>query len=170
VTSEISPHIWLPEPRLTFHPDRDEDSDLHPLRGLLRYGPYSANLVPGPIRVATIAPGGEAARLYSFMRELNSTFSPTERKDYLPNWPSFSAVFGLHMRAAAAGCHIELEAQVDRDFDASAMPHIVLAERLLRAIQGLESRRSEFDVLFLLIPTRWARGFVWGNRRRLRSS
>jgi hypothetical protein len=162
VTSEISPHIWLPEPRLSFHPDRDGDSDVHPLRGLLRYGPYSANLVPGPIRVATIAPAGEAARLYSFMKELNSTFSPSERKDYLPNWPGFSTVFGLHMSAAATGCHVELEAQVDRDFDASATPHIVLAERLLRAIQGLERRRSEFDVLFLLIPTRWSRGFVGG--------
>jgi hypothetical protein len=162
VTTEISPHIWLPEPRLSFHPDRDGDCDVHPLRGLLRYGPYSANLVPGPVRVATIAPAGEAARLYSFMKELNSTFAPSERKDYLPNWPGFFSVFGLHMSAAAAGCHIELEAQVDRDFDASATPHIVLAERILRAIQGLESRRSEFDVLFLLIPTRWSRGFVGG--------
>jgi hypothetical protein len=37
-----------------------------------------------------------------------------------------------------------------------------LAERLLRAIQALETRHNEFDVLFLYIPSRWARGHVGG--------
>jgi hypothetical protein len=135
---------------------------VHPLRGLLRYGPYSAGLVPNPIRVATIAPAGDGEKLYDFMRQLNSTFEPTERKDYLSKWPGFNAVFGVHMRGAASGCHIELDAQVDRDFDASSVPHTILAERLLRAIQVLESRRTEFDVLFLYIPTRWAKGYSGG--------
>ena len=53
MTSEISPHIWLPEPKLSFHPEREGDCDIHPLRGLLRFGPHSAGLVPGPIRIAT---------------------------------------------------------------------------------------------------------------------
>ena len=162
MTSEISPHIWLPEPKLSFHPERDGDCDIHPLRGLLRFGPHSAGLVPGPIRVATIAPAGEGEKLYTFMRELNSTYEPTERKDYLPKWPGFNAVFGVHMRGAASGCHIELDAQIDRNFETSPTPHIVLAEGLLRAIQALEMRRSEFDVLFLYIPIRWARGYTGG--------
>jgi hypothetical protein len=162
VSSEIAPHIWLPEPKLSFHPERDGDRDIHPLRGLLRFGPHSAGLVPGPIRVATIAPVGEAEKLYAFMRELSSTYEPTERKDYLPKWPGFNAVFGLHMRGAASGCHVQLDAQLDRDFEASPTPHVVLAEKLLRAIQTLEGRRSEFDVLFLYIPSRWARGFSGG--------
>ena len=125
-------------------------------------GPYSAGLVPGPIRVATIAPAGEGEKLYGFMRQLNLTFEPTERKDYLPKWPGFNAVFGVRMTGAAVGCHVELDAQVDRDFDASLVPHTVLAERLLRAVQSLESRRTEFDVLFLYIPARWAKGYNGG--------
>ena len=161
-TAEIAPHIWLPEAKLSFHPERVTDTDIHPLRGLLRFGPHSAGLVPGPIRVATIAPAGEGEKLYAFMRELSSIYEPTERKEYLPKWPGFNTVFGVHMRGAGSGCHVELDAQLERDFDASSTPHIVLAERLLRTIQALETRRSEFDVLFLYIPSRWARGYVGG--------
>jgi hypothetical protein len=161
MSSEIAPHIWFPEPELSFHPERLEDKSLHPLRGLLRYGPYSANLVPNPIRVATIAPAGEPRKLYDFMKELNSSYEPTERRDYLPKWPGFSSVFQVHM-SAAKGCHVELDPQVDRDFEASSAPHTILAERLSRAIQSLEGRRNEFDVLFLFIPARWERGFTGG--------
>ena len=39
---EIAPHICLPEPSLSFHPDRPSDREVHPLHGLLRFGPYSA--------------------------------------------------------------------------------------------------------------------------------
>ena len=47
------------EPRLIFHPDRTEDTDIHPLRGLLTFGPYSRGMplsAPDPIRVAVICP------------------------------------------------------------------------------------------------------------------
>lgn len=162
MSSEIAPHIWIPEPKLSFHPDRELDRDIHPLRGLLRFGPHSAGLVPGPIRVATIAPAGEGEKLYAFMRELNSAYVASERKEYLPKWPGFNAVFGVHMRGAASGCHIELDSELERDFEASHTPHIVLAERILRAIQGFEARRNEFDVLFLYVPSRWARGYYGG--------
>lgn len=162
MSSEIARHMWLPEPKLSFHPDRTSDRDVHPLRGLLRFGPYSGGLVPDPIRVATLAPAGESVRLYRFMKELNSAYKPTERKDYLPEWPGFHSVFGLHMRGAGRGCHVELDTQLETEFRASSTPHIVLADRLVRAIQGLEARRAEFDVLFIYIPQRWAPGYVGG--------
>lgn len=160
MSSEVGAHIWLPEARLLFHPDRPGDTDIHPLRGLLRYGPYSAGLVPDPIRVATIAPFGESQALYDFMKELNSVFEPRERKDYVPKWPGFSAVFNLHMRGAASSCHLQLDANVDRDIEASPTPHLVIADRLTRAIQALDMRRAEFDVLFIYIPVRWQAGYV----------
>jgi hypothetical protein len=162
MSSEVAPHFWLPEPKLSFHPDRSSDHDVHPLRGLLRFGPHSAGLVPDPIRVATISPAGEGDRLYSFMKALNTKHRPTERRDYLPEWPGFHGVFGLHMCGAGGGCHIELDAQLEPEFQASTRPHILLAERLLRAIQVLETRRAEFDVLFVYIPQRWAPGYVGG--------
>jgi hypothetical protein len=162
MTSEIQAHTWLPEPMLSFHPDREGDRDVHPLRGLLRFGPYSSGLVLDPIRVATIAPAGDGPKLYEFMRELNSSYEPKERKDYLPNWPGFNSVFGVKMRGAGPGCHLELEAALEREFDDSPTPHVVLADRLMRAIQILETRRPEFDVLFIYIPSRWSRGYTGG--------
>src|SRR5712664_2762708 len=109
MTSQIASHLWFPEPKLAFHPERADDVDTHPLRGLLRFGPYSSGLVPDPIRVATIAPAGEAHRLYNFIKELNSEYGPTERKAYLPKWPGFRQTFNLGMRGAARDCHLELD-------------------------------------------------------------
>ncbi len=160
--SQITPHFWVPEPRLAFHPNRATDTELHPLKGLLRFGPYSAGLVPDPIRIATIAPDGEGRNLYAFMRELNHTAEVTERKDYLQKWPGFSQVFSVRMSAAAKDCHLELGRDLDREFDTSSTPHVVLAEGLQRAIRILEARRDSFDVIFIHIPARWARGFEGG--------
>src|ERR1700722_11493110 len=162
MSSEIAPHVFLPKPKLAFHPERISDRDIHPLLGLIRFGPYSSGLVPDPIRVATITPSGDSSRLFSFMKELNSIAKATERADYLPNWPGFQRVFGLHMRAANRSCHIELDPALEHEFRASSSPHIVLADRLVRAVQNLEAHRSEFDVLFTYIPLRWEPGYVGG--------
>ena len=162
MSSQIAPHTLLPEPKLAFHPERTSDRELHPLRGLLRFGPHSSGLVPDPIRVATIAPAGEGSRLYGFMKELGSKIRATERKDYLPDWPGFHEVFGLHMRAAGKGCHMELGTELEADFRTSSRPHVLLADRLVRAIQAFDARRAEFDVLFIYIPQRWEPGYVGG--------
>lgn len=159
MTSEVAPHTWLREPRLSFHSDRKSDCDIHPLRGLLRFGPHSAGLLPDPIRVATIAPAGEGKKLYAFMKELGTVYEPHERRDYLPKWPGFHGVFGVHIRGAVSGCHIELAASIEREIESAAAPHILIADRLLRAIQELEATRSEFDVLFVYLPQRWEKGF-----------
>jgi hypothetical protein len=159
VTETLAPHLWLPEPKLSFHPDRVSDCELHPLRGLLRFGPYSKGLIPDPIRVATIAPHGDRQTLYNFMKELHGRAKPKERRDYLPEWPGFRSVFNVHMSAAAKDCHLELDADLHKQVQESERPHIVLADRLVRAIQLLETRRTDFDVIFIYVPVRWKRGF-----------
>ena len=160
MSSEIAPHIWLSEPRLAFHPDRTSDREIHPLRGLLRFGPYSAGILPDPIRVATLAPAKESNRLYTFMKCLNSTYTPKERKDYLPKWPGFQPVFGVHVRAAGGHCHVEFDQTLETEFNNSPSPHIVLADQFVRSIQLLQTHRSEFDVLFIYIPQRWSSGYA----------
>lgn len=82
--------------------------------------------------------------------------------DYLPDWPGFQNVFGLHMSAAGRDCHLELDQNLESEFRSASIPHVVLADRLLRAIQRLEYRREAFDVLFIYIPERWSRGYVGG--------
>lgn len=162
MNSEIDPHVLHPEPTLAFHPERSGDQDTHPLRGLLNYGPYSAGFVPDPIRVATLAPHGESQRIYDFVRNLNLSFDPRERRDYLPRWPGFNAVFGLHMRAAGGGCHEEISSRIDEEIFKTSGAHIAVAEHLVQAIQRLEACRSDFDVLFIYIPQRWESGFTGG--------
>lgn len=155
----LAQHIWIPEPKLSFHPDRTSDHEIHPLRGLRRFGPHSSGLVPDPIRVATIAPSSDGQHLYTFMKELREAAKPGERKDYLPDWPGFRDVYGVHMAAAEKGCHIKLTEDIERDFQKATKPHLALAEHLGRAIHSLEAHRLAFDVLFLYLPQRWQPGF-----------
>ena len=159
MTSEIAPGIWFPEPELVFHPERTSERDIHPLRGLKRFGPYSRGLMQSPIRVATLAPAGESEPLFAFMRELGQTFRPVERTDYLPEWTGFNSIFDMRVTAAGPRCRVELDAGFDADLAQSVVPHVLLAEQLVRAIQPLEAFRSEFDVLFIYLPARWERGF-----------
>lgn len=163
MSTQLASHVLLPEPQLAFHPDRETDRDLHPLRGLLRYGPYSSGLVPDPIRIATIAPASEGPRLFSFMKQLNASFPASERRDYLPEWPGFQRVFGLRMSAADRSCHLELDDKLEQEIQESPAPHVVAAERIVRAIQELETRRSEFDILFVYLPQRWKPAFYGGE-------
>ncbi len=156
MTSEIRSHTGLAEPDLSFHPDRISDRDIHPLRGLVRFGPYSAGMLPDPIRVATIAPFNEGPRLYSFMKELGDTHRATERPGYLVNWPGFKSVFRVGVAGANKPCHLELDAGLDGEIKESPTPHVILTERLVRAIQLLEMSRSEFDIVFIYLPQRWS--------------
>jgi hypothetical protein len=66
------------------------------------------------------------------------------------------------MRGADRSCHIELDAKLDAEFELSPTPHLVLVDRLLRAIQTLEAQRAQFDVLFLYVPRRWAPAYEGG--------
>jgi hypothetical protein len=159
MTSEIAPTVWYPEPDLVFHPERTSERDIHPLRGLKRFGPHSRGLVQSPIRVATLAPSAESERLFAFMRELSQSARPVERIEYLPDWPGFNAVFDMRVTAAAKKCRVELDGSFESEMTQSEMPHVLLAEQLVRAIQPLEAFRSEFDVLFIYLPQRWERGF-----------
>lgn len=160
MSSEIAPHVWLPEPELLFHPDRAKDRHVHPLVGLMTFGPYSKQLLPDPIRVATVVPADDGQALFSFMKELRAPAKTSERVDYLPDYPGFEQVFRLRMEGAPVHCHLKLDPGLEDEFQKSARPHITLAEHLVRAIQRVEVHRHDFDVLFVYIPQRWAAGYV----------
>ena len=72
----------LKEPELAFHPERLEDCDTHPLRGLVNYGPYSRSLinqVVDPIRVAFIVPHNQSQVIRNLLAELEQSHKPKER-------------------------------------------------------------------------------------------
>ncbi|MDE0299187.1 MAG: hypothetical protein OXN17_11175 [Candidatus Poribacteria bacterium] len=158
--NQIAMHQSLHEPKLAFHPDRAADSDIHPLRGLINFGPHSTSLVLDPIRVATVAPAGNSNDLRAFTDRLEAKYSPKERSDYLPEWPGFHSVFGVYVREASHYCHIKLSSEVETKVRGSSTPHLVLAEELVRAINRLQAHRSEFDLVVVYIPRRWAYAYT----------
>src|SRR3546814_11139860 len=80
MSSEIGSTIALPEPELVFSAERESYRDIHPLRGLARYGPYSNSFfVSNPIQIAPIAPFGESRRLNEFLSDQIGRASCRER-------------------------------------------------------------------------------------------
>ncbi|MEM9316239.1 MAG: hypothetical protein AAGA95_16590 [Pseudomonadota bacterium] len=163
MTSVFDNHQQFNEPLLAFHPDRPSDTHVHPLKGLLEYGPRSKGFTPEPIRVASIAPAVDAERLYGFLKELRSPATAKERLEYLPDWPGFEIVFRARMSAAAPGCHIKLDDAFEAHIQQAVNPHVAISERLVREIRNLYACRAEFDVLFIYMPDRWAAGFKGGE-------
>lgn len=157
---DLGRHKKLPEPLLSFHPERDSDSHIHPLQGLVRFGPHSSGRLPGPIRVATLSPHGESHILFGFLKEMKQSHDPQERREYLPRYPGFKSVFQTDFVAADNDrCLLELPSSLDKAVAEGEMPHVNLSEALVSSIAQLRAARSEFDVLFVYLPQRWEPGF-----------
>jgi len=157
---EIGANLWWPEPELSFHPERTSERDVHPLRGLKSFGPYSKTaLLPNPIRIASIAPHADGPRLFAFMEELKRPARPRERTDYLPEWPGFAQVFQNRLTGAPRRCHVALDADLDAHIGDAEQPELLLADALTRAIGTLSAFRADFDVVFIYLPLRWERAF-----------
>jgi len=155
-------HIVLREPDLRFGSTGAGDVDNHPLRGLLRFGPYSRDkisAVSNPIRVAMIAPAGETDRLVNQIRELERRHNPRERKAYLPAYPGFEKVFGVRMVRGKAGTSIELPSDLSSRISTSKSPHLVLGQALTQALFALRNLRDAFDVVVILLRRDWQKGF-----------
>lgn len=154
-------HGWQDEPWLSFHPEREEDRDRHPLKGLRRFGPLSGSLVSSmmdPIRVAAIFPHGCRTWFTGILGELNRGHHPQERQQYLVEYPGFSTAFRVRV-VEAEGISRELPAATDGAITASSTPHRELADRLLSELNALRRTSSQFDVLYLFLPERWSPGF-----------
>ena len=155
-------HVVLDEPRLRFGSNHPRDTDIHPMRGLLRFGPYSKDklaAVPNPIRIAMIAPADETERLTNQIREIEQVHQPRERKSYLPSFPGFEKIFGVQLARGGAGTSIELPSDLAAQMAASPKPHIVLAQALTRALFAMRNLRSAYDVVLILLTKDLQNGF-----------
>jgi hypothetical protein len=129
-----------PEPLLLFSPERPADRDVHPLRGLVQYGPYSKNFINrvfDPIRVATIFPNGMNSRVRTLFDEFERSHNPQERKDYLIPFPGFRTVFGVNLKPSAGGLHAVIPGNADEIIHNSPQPHIALAQLITDAMTRL---------------------------------
>lgn len=162
---KLPAHACIPEPSLLFHPERRDDVDTHPLKGLNRFGPYSRPIlgaVSDPIRVAVIAPHDGLPQVERLLQELEQSFRPRERTAYLIDFRGFSAVFGTRVVLSPTPL-VLLPKSVDDSIATSSSPHRIIAEHLARAVNVVHAQRTEFDVLLVYLPTRWQSCFTGGD-------
>jgi hypothetical protein len=146
------------EPALLFHPDRPTDTDVHPLRGLRQFGPYSRShnfKVRDPIHVGILCPSGTLPKLVQLFNELRSIHRPRERRQYLQDFDGFSKVFGI-------GIDCPLKPQDERvsEFPTAQLeaalkdpePQRRLAEIVLSGVRRLATKKHLFDVLVVYLP------------------
>lgn len=160
--SQLPDHALLPEAKLLFHSERHQEVDEHPLRGLVRYGPYSRNLLQAvldPIRVAIIAPFGGLRSVQNLLIQLNQRHTPVERRAYLIEYPGFTRIFRTGLESATGSAVFEFPQAFDEILNKAAAPYVTLAEGLSRAISVVGAHRHEFDVIAIYLPRRWQSGF-----------
>ena len=74
----------IPEPLLTFNPEKDDCISIHPLKGLIEYGPYNQKLIGDAfpiIRIATIGPKGTHKIISELINKLKSKQTPQESEE-----------------------------------------------------------------------------------------
>ena len=153
--SELSAYQAIPEPALIF---AGGNMDLHPLRGLISYGPYSETLgVPTRVRLAFLAPHGDLERLDRVAKELGQTLQPVEARNYYPPYPGFHKLFRCPLALPTESLRMSLPD--DLDALAKASNRNLLARHLFDAIAKAGQRKSQFDVLLLYLPPTWAACF-----------
>jgi hypothetical protein len=152
----------LGEPRLAFHPLDPARRSVHPLRGLIDYGPFTSTVpqaVRPTIRLAGIGPAGEGRNVLNLVNEMRQPLKPDERLAYLPEWPGFADVFKVDLAFAPRDVNVQLPPRLDDEIAASTTPHRILAEALANAVRQANTQRSAFDVLLIYLPLRWEQAF-----------
>lgn len=155
--SMLPPFSLLDEPLLTFSPSDPKQVDVHPLRGLANFGPYSKGSFGGytsEIRIATVGPESAFRRRGELMTDLRKSYPPSDRTEYVPNYPGFEALFQVKL-VSALGAHIkwpESLSQLPGDGD----PQARLFQAMDTALRRLDAVRNEFDVVLVHFPDSWA--------------
>lgn len=157
---EFSGNSMITEPKLLFSAQHSGAVSIHPLEGLLSFGPFSQNLggheFLETIRVAAIYPEGSYSVLRNLITELNSVHQPVERKNYLKPFPGFKSVFKKSLRLVDEQNCITLPVNI---IENATLPHILLSEALTKAIRQIHKNVLEFDVLYIYLPDLWNSGF-----------
>lgn len=158
VAAKLSPFQLLEEPVLSFSPDDQRASDIHPLRGLAKFGPFSRRsfgTYTARLRVALVGPSGGRDSVVSLMKLIQQPQQPTDRTGYVPAYPGFEKLFGIPLSAAAPSARVQWPDAID-DLPHDGSGEQRLATAFQDALTRLDAVRSEFDVVVVHLPDRWA--------------
>lgn len=156
--AKLAPFALLDEPNLTFSAGDVRATDVHPLRGLARFGPYtSAAFKPYTprLRIATISPTSGWIKVGDLMRTLIGPHEPGDRKEYVPRYPGFERVFGIPLIAAPPAAHIKWANEVSA-LGSSGPLEMRWFAAMSDALRRLALVRDQFDVVVVYLPDAWA--------------
>ncbi len=149
----------LPEPELSFSVSNSSERIIHPLKGLLNWGPldYSYNLsgrFQEKIQLAIIAPKNYFERLTGHLEGLEKSINPFDEKDYLIEYPGFERAFKKKIvyPTDPGSCYCIL-------FDDSILTKINIMEfyeKLKKAIKQLKIQAADTDVLVIYLPDEYS--------------
>lgn len=157
-SSMLPPFTLLDEPLLSFSPTDSSQVDVHPLRGLINYGPYSKDSFSGytaKVRIATVGPRSDFKRRGSLMASLRESYQPGDRSEYVPPYPGFEALFGVKLDSAPASAHVQWPDSISQ-LPGHGDPQTRLFQAMDAALRQLETLRNEFDVVLVHFPDSWS--------------
>ncbi|HMZ84079.1 MAG TPA: hypothetical protein PLT94_15460 [Rhodocyclaceae bacterium] len=157
LASKLPPFTLLEEPLLAFSPANSDEIDVHPLRGLVRYGPFSKGSFSGftaKVRVATVGPDSAFKRRGALMASLRESYDPSDRSEYVPRYPGFEHLFKVELVSAPSAAHIRWPDSLGQ-LPGHGTGEARLFEAMDAALRRLESVRNEFDVVLVHFPDAW---------------
>ncbi|MCO6427910.1 hypothetical protein [Nitrosomonas communis] len=155
--SSLPAYSILPEPHLLF---QESKTDTHPLRGLVRYGPYSAGLgLLHHVRLAYLAPATYMGKLDSLVSELSNAAVAKEALNYYIQYPGFETVF----RAPLVPPTEVLKCAMPKECDvlADSRNGTVLSENIFQSMTNLLRQKNNFDVVLIYLPQNWKQCFEY---------
>lgn len=157
LNSKLPPFCLLEEPKLTFSPSKPDEVDVNPLRGLLNFGPYSKGSFASyssSIRIATVGPAGAFRSRGNLMKTLFGSHRPTDRSEYVPEYPGFEKLFRVPLVSASRDAHIKWPEQI-QELPGEGDPQSRLCTAIESALGRLDTVRGEFDVVLVHFPEAW---------------
>lgn len=149
--SELAAHKVLPEPDLLFSNSR---TDIHPLRGLVNYGPYSLDLkFPRQVRLAYLAPQKYMQHLDNLVDELKNKAQVKDALNYYLPYEGFQETFRTPISSADDNLKISTSEECEQIVAKKA--GTLLVDSLLQSLSGLVKARNSFDVLMIYLPPEW---------------
>lgn len=155
--SELPGYLELPEPKLLLG---GGSTDTHPLRGLIKYGPYGLTLgYPNQVRIAYLSQVEFWTTLDKISAELNSKINPIEVPSYYPSYPGFEQVFKVPLVSPSDDLRFELDRACDQY--AIKKDGLGLADAIYQSVAQALKQKFNFDVLMLYLPRKWKECFEY---------
>ncbi|MXZ78958.1 MAG: nuclease PIN [Gemmatimonadetes bacterium] len=156
---QLAPYTPLAEPLLSFSSANPSDTDTHPLRGLVTHGPYSKNSLTAfsdSVRVAIVGPESGREGRRKILGNLRQTLRPSDRRDYVPEFPGFEPLFDVPLVPAPECALLDWPSRLDELGNGS--PHERVRRAISQNLRQLADVRDQFDVAVVHLPDGWEPG------------